>query len=289
MNDKPILHTNNLELEIAGKIISVDDFELLPDDFLIVEGPNHFGKSTFLKMLADPSNSTYATFTSGSIFADFISDSVPLNSKSFDRTFYSDFHRMVAYVPQDDDFLWSQSIYGSIIEPVKTTIKMAKGEGFSFAEKHKLLNKAKERTNYWLGYLTNDLKLFEHDSRKNDLFASPRLRSIYSCSGGQKKMCQIISAVIKTEVLGCKLVLMDEPLNNLDKENKLFLNNTLSSLQKECHFALVMVTHCHVFKDVNKELSFKRNSAKSGPDRQIVFSKLPDYKFLNCLEDKESK
>lgn len=70
---------------------------------------------------------------------------------------------------------------------------------------------------------------------------STRNKYPHQLSGGQKQMI----AIIRTLVLNPKILLMDEPMANIDVQIKMEIFNHLQKLQKEIGFTLIYVTHDH--------------------------------------------
>ena len=58
-------------------------------------------------------------------------------------------------------------------------------------------------------------------------------------SGGQKQKVLLARALMATK----KLLILDEPSNNLDQKSKKELYQILQKLNKEQHIAIIMVTH----------------------------------------------
>ena len=100
-------------------------------------------------------------------------------------------------------------------------------------------------------------------------------------------MCQIVTAILQARILGSRLILMDEPLNNLDKNNKKILNNEIRDLMSQPNPpALLMVTHCHIFFGVNKEIVLEDVSGA----RKATFRDQGDNSlFFPCLCDGNEK
>ena len=73
-------------------------------------------------------------------------------------------------------------------------------------------------------------------------------------------MIHLLSGIVKAAVVDSKLIIMDEPLNNLDGYNKSVLNKIITELRKERELAILMVTHCHVFDGVNKTLTINETA-----------------------------
>ena len=81
-------------------------------------------------------------------------------------------------------------------------------------------------------------------------------RSIQTLSGGEKQRVALARAL----VLRPSLLLLDEPLNALDFENKLNVLEVLKTIQKEFKTPILHVTHDpEEGKDLTKKIAFLRN------------------------------
>ena len=274
-----LLRSQSLVIDVHGTPVFFEDMEIHSGDFALIKGPNGYGKSSFLKMLVG--RDIRVQPIKGSLIFPYLDE-----KKSM--TVYSDeekgrLHNSIAYVAQEDDFFPTSSIFSAIYTNLKFSI--AHNRNLNAQEKAEKRKQCKEMVNQYLAKF-NDSGLFD-DQEKKSLFKSPHLRSIYSCSGGQRKMCQIVTALIKAKLLGTKIILMDEPLNNLDKNNKKILNNELKELlQMENSPAILMVTHCHIFFGVNKEIALM--DGESGRIAKI-YSEGRDALFSSCLIEGNEK
>ena len=76
--------------------------------------------------------------------------------------------------------------------------------------------------------------------------------NVNKLSGGQQKFIHILQGIIKAKISNSSLILMDEPLNDLDKENKKILINLIYDLRKSNEkLTILLITHCKVFPGVN--------------------------------------
>ena len=274
-----LLQTQKATIDVHGTPVDFDDLQIKGGDFVLIKGRNGYGKSSFLKMLVGKDVSVKAT--KGKVQFPFLFGEKAMSSFS-DREL-AHLRNSIAYVPQEDDFLPTSSIFSAIYQNLKLTIEY--NQKMSHSEKKE---KKKECRKAVEDYLAHFRKIGLFDERKgNGFFTNPHLRSIYSCSGGQRKMCQIVTAIIQARILGSRLILMDEPLNNLDKNNKKILNNEIRDLMSQPNPpALLMVTHCHIFFGVNKEIVLEDVSM----GRKATFREIDGKEaFFPCLRDGSEK
>lgn len=273
-----ILKTSGVVIDVHGKDVAFEDFEIQSGDFVLLKGRNGYGKSSFLKMLVG--RDVAVRPLRGDIFFPRL-----IANKGMVRYNENEKARLrnaIAYVPQDDEFLPTSSIFSAIYSGLKQTIDF--NPTLSGKVKSEKKKQAKQMVEDYLRRF-NQIGLFD-DAGRRSLFKNPHLRSIYSCSGGQRKMCQIVASIIQAKVLGSRLILMDEPLNNLDKNNKKILNNEIRDLMKsENPPAILMVTHCHIFFGVNKEITIEDD--KNG--RVARFTSTGDNLFSSCLIEGHEK
>ena len=70
-------------------------------------------------------------------------------------------------------------------------------------------------------------------------------------SGGQKKLTNIFSNLIRYNF--CDLIILDEPLNNLDYSNVRAFSNVLTRLyHSKSDRAIILITHCRSIPIVNR-------------------------------------
>lgn len=274
-----LLRMENAVIDVHGTPVHFEDLEINRGDFALIKGPNGYGKSSFLKMLVG--RDIHVVPLSGDIVFPYLDKDKPLSK--YNDAELGALHNSIAYVAQEDDFFPTSSIFSAIFTNLKFAIKY--NRDLDATQK-------KEKTRQCKAMVDEYLKRFYEsglfdEQEKRALFKSPKLRSIYSCSGGQRKMCQIVTALIKAKLLGNKIILMDEPLNNLDKNNKKILNNELRELLKmENPPAILMVTHCHIFFGVNKEIALMDEG-----DRRIarLYAEGRDALFSPCLIEGNEK
>lgn len=252
MKDGVILETQNLTLKGVNNGLFVDygSFKVCGGDFVIIKGKNGCGKSTLFKYLSRDSDVYYKVgggvkFYGADLPDKFIDDFTDAEASALLRS--------IVYVGQEDEFETGATAYYSVYVPAARAIKADKR--LSPAEKRKKLEETdgiiKE---YFNKYLRDGFKCTERQ------FAHKRVRKY---SGGQQKMLHVLSGIIKARVCGVELVMLDEPLNNLDGQNKAILNGVFSDLINE-KTAVMIITHCQVFDCINKVLTIVQDGDNAG-------------------------
>ena len=67
-------------------------------------------------------------------------------------------------------------------------------------------------------------------------------------------MLSVLSGIIKAKVCESPLIIMDEPLNNLDGKNKYYLNKIFSEFRNDS-VAMLIITHCQIFDGINRVIN----------------------------------
>ncbi len=219
--------------------IEYGSFAIYPHDFVLVTGANGSGKSTFLHLF-HPQSEGYFRRRAGTLCYRAFSEEDLLSCDNADEL--SRLNRMVAFVGQEENFWTGASAHSYIYDVCRLALK-------DFPDKKARLGRVDDLVKmYFEAYLKRSFKC------EYEVFRKKKARS---WSGGQKKMINILAGIIKVQVCGLKLILMDEPLNNLDRDNKAILNQLLKRLREEADFAILMVTHCQIFEGINKVLQIE--------------------------------
>jgi cobalt/nickel transport system ATP-binding protein len=164
--------------------------DIFKGDSVAVIGPNGSGKSTFLKIL-----SGIYTATNGSYF---LEETLINEKKLKDQYFSKIFHKRIGYIFQNSDTqLFCSNVY----------------EEIAFGPRQ--MGIAEEEINT---RVIDCLKLLNIEHLKH--------REPYHLSEGEKKKVAIASVLS----LNPEVVILDEPMNNLDPRTKLFLCDFLKKL-----------------------------------------------------------
>ena len=274
---KTIVSVKNLVLGVKNDEKTENDFRFKIDygafdiklgDFVLIKGRNGCGKSTFLRLFR-LQGVNYFKVTDGSIL--FLEDGFPEKSiHLYSTDELTRLNCMVSYIGQEEKFLTFDSAYSFIFNSCR--LAMSYGN-MSAAEKSDRLKKVDGLiSDYYEKYLAASFQCKNYKTFKT--------KNAHHWSGGQQKMINVLAGLIKAEVCGLKLVVMDEPLNNLDGMNKYILNELIKEVRKK-DVAVMAITHCQIFDGVNKVLNIEEGV--DGVRRAVLLEEgVPPHS--DCLE-----
>ena len=250
--------------------IDYGSFDINEGDFLLVKGRNGYGKTTFLKLF-HLQGVNYFRVAKGDVYFRDPTFNADKSIIDFTNDELTKLNRFVSFVGQEEIFKTGATAYTTIYDYCKTAIN--ESETLTKQEKkQKLIRVAEVIRDYFDKYLQ---KSFECPS-----FRAFKVKGVKTWSGGQQKMINVLAGIIKAKVCGLKLIVMDEPLNNLDGRNKDILNTLIKELRAE-GVAVIAITHCQIFDGINKVLTI----VESAPgERKAIYSEREEPAHSECLE-----
>jgi ABC-type lipoprotein export system ATPase subunit len=283
----PILSIKNLILNHQydqKTAIHVDELLVNKGDIVFINGKNGSGKSTLLNYLFTANNKPkYVKSNEGQFKIDY-------HLSDVNQTYTSEqlINQNIVYLSQKNPFVYKESIEKTLIRPTRISVE---NSNFSKHEKKIMLDKAKKLARFLLinGVsdgsclfmdFIEDFKFYQlKTDEEKESYALKRFKRIYSdeLSGGQSKLVAFLSAYIKVKVFNSELMILDEPLNNLD----------FSKIQKVCCFidelfnerqdhslTLIIVSHLMIFPLIHhhKAVQYEIDSAskKLIPSKQKI-------------------
>jgi len=295
VNKNPVLKIDGLRIEFikSGLVTDFKSFEINKGDFVLLKGRNGSGKSTLLRLinLNFDGGKAYCKVLNGNIsYYKKNGEEIVSTSREITKDDFVDLRRNIVEVRQDENFASFLTPKEALSHSTKIAI-----EGSDLSESEK-----KEKLHYLDDLVLQLFKGYELDNGDvlslNEIlnncserdFVRKKLKAF---SGGQQKMIQVIAGFVKAKVTNANLILLDEPANNLDGKNKYYLNLLFKELYKTGNIAILMISHCHVFDDINKivdvdysDLGFKAETIIKTADNQKKFEPHHD-----CIEDCENK
>ena len=249
--------------------INYGSFEVNKGDFVLLKGHNGSGKSTFLKLFHLQGVNYFKVINGGIYFNDdkFNKDSI----HEFPSNELTKLNCAISFIGQEEIFLSSDSAYSYIYNTCKYALSIYNYSAKEIKEKLDLIDKM--IFEYYDKYLINSFQTKNYKIFKN--------KNIKAWSGGQQKMINVLAGIIKAKICNLHLVLMDEPLNNLDGLNKNILNKLIEDLMSTNEVAIIAITHCQIFKNVNKVLTI---GELEDSVRSAKLEERKDNPHLECLE-----
>lgn len=224
-----------IKINKKNQTIRYENIELRKGDFAILEGPNGAGKSTLFNLIL--LNKVNYSEKKDTVY---FLEGKQVNGNDFDGTI----KRKITYMSQDD-FFGNRSIY-EVIE--LKTLNALEGDSNKLRKIKRL--EIQELINYYKDKYF-DKFLFDKNKRNINL----HLTSANKLSGGQQKLLSFLASIIRCEVTKSKILLLDEPLNNLDKLNKILVNNLIQDIrEKNKDLIIILITHCKVIYGINKSI-----------------------------------
>lgn len=223
-----------------------------PGDVILLTGPNGCGKSTFIKVLMGAAFD-YKDLNYSYAYAAYKEKHDILSSESENEFF----RRNVCYVSQEDEFE-SDSVLECFVNSIEYAVKENKStyvlgfiKRFSIFECYGI-NPSNAQIDRRCRRIFKQLGLNKQEITQEDIMAAKYLSmSIKRMSGGQKKLTNIFSNLIRYNF--CDLLILDEPLNNLDYSNVRAFSNVLTKIYKsKPELAIILVTHCRSIPIVNR-------------------------------------
>jgi ABC-type multidrug transport system ATPase subunit len=256
-----MLKINNLKLYFGEKSLSIENLNAKDGVAIVINGPNGSGKSTFFNLLASIKDNYYRS--EGDIILGNQTDGEFLLSKNNEEIR----HRVII-APQQDLFFSNHTVLKAALMP-------------SYLELQKTLEKRRiSNSLFEVNYMIAEkfaIELIEKWLIKVNI-------SDYSSklSGGQKKLLNLISLVVKARVFKPYLILFDEPLNHLDFDNKRKASNIINDFlnNPENKSNIIIISHCNVFPFINDNQTLQFEVV-DGHLKNLMSAK----KMYKCLGD----
>jgi len=248
-----LLCFNPLNISISDNIkIKNGSFCVNSGDVVLLTGPNGCGKSTIIKIIMGATFDYEDLDYSGSKVI-FKKQHDILRSDSENEIF----RKAVCYVSQEDDFE-SDSVLDCYINSVASSVSRDQVQYvYEFVKQFSIYDcfgidaSTVKRDRKFYSVLRR-LSISEGSLTTEDVLAIKYLSmSIRQMSGGQKKLTNIFSNLIRYSF--CDMLLLDEPLNNLDYGNVRNFSNVLTQVYKaKPELGILLVTHCRSIPIVNR-------------------------------------
>lgn len=224
-----ILEINNSNLVITSEhrvLIKNINITVNSGDTVLISGINGVGKSSLFKaLLPNNEENIYSTLENGAF-------------SFFESNNKKDLNQRIIDISQED-FLSKPSLFLKVEDVLLYGLQ-------SIKEPKAYLKKWIEKYRPFI---------------KDDFDKKLIKKRIISLSGGEKKYVAILQGLVRSDLDGVSLALLDEPINNLDAKHIIQLSDLLRRIQYyNPDFAIILITHCHAFPYVNKAFEIKDNT-----------------------------
>lgn len=239
-----ILSVKELSVEIKSRVLANNiSFDIKEGDAVLLSGPNGMGKSTILKSIMGLE--TEGKTIRGEIIYPGFGDVLKLNASELQK-----FRSGIAYIQQKDNYSEMGNI--QVRDIISESGEAFSSSSLSYAEVNDLIDE-------WIPRKENNKRVFDAKSKPSKF------------SGGEQRLLSVLS-VIATRP-DAKLLIIDEPLNNLDFVNARNISNLINRVIKNNpEMGLLMISHCRIFPFINRELKLSSEGVSEATDCYVCHS-----------------
>lgn len=226
-----ILSLRNLSIVVKSRtLVQNISFDIGEGEAVLLSGPNGIGKSSILKSIMRLE--TDGKRIEGEIIERSFGDVFSLGQEELQR-----YRSQIAYVQQKDEYSEMGNI--QVRDIINESGEAHSGRTMSCAEVNDLIDE-------WIPRRSDNSRVF-------DAKAKPA-----KFSGGEQRLLSVLS-VIATRPQA-ELMIIDEPLNNLDFVNARNISNLINKIIRENpKMGLLMISHCRIFPFITREIKMDTN------------------------------
>jgi ABC-type glutathione transport system ATPase component len=258
MDNKTLIEINDLEIkhEYSNKrIVLIPKFSIAEGEIVFINGKNGSGKSTLIRTLFSKNNKPSYSYPIGE----------KLMTHHFSGTEEDFINKHVTLLSQTNDPMSNMSIYESISYPSKISIENCSLAPFKTNKKEiidqlyrlvdQMLLECEFDETHLFYDLFDDERFYKSNSKEQQRKYVERIlksKRTDRLSGGQTKLVAFLAAVVKTQIMESSLLVMDEPLNNIDLNKMKRVSGILSDLIdrrkiEKNPLSLLIVSHLMAF------------------------------------------
>lgn len=221
-----ILNINELSIQIKNRnLMRGVSFSVNEGEAVLLSGANGTGKSTLLKSILQLENE--GKKVSGEIFVRDYGNILTLSNDEIRR-----FRSNVAYVQQRDDYAEMGNV--QVRDIISESGEASTRKTLSYSEVNDLIDE-------WIPRKDDNSRVFDAKSKPAKF------------SGGEQRLLSVLSVIATRS--NADLMIVDEPLNNLDFVNARNISNLINRVIREnSKMALLMISHCRIFPFITREI-----------------------------------
>lgn len=260
------------------KEIAIDDFTINKGDIVIMLGKNGSGKTSFLKAFfsSDIKNYELTVTKTEQSLSRFLNENTILELATTNDVNVHNYSRNIIFSQQANYFGYFDNVYENLTRKTIEQIERMDNKEELYEKLNIVINKHKDVL----------LSLFKDQNQNNKNFKK-LLKSFRTRkqSGGVQRMISVLSNFIYAEVIDVELIVLDEPLNELDFVNQRYIKDLIDEMAN--YKTLIIISHFLFFDFmINRDIKMYRfindKIEKFNPNNLDVPKE--SFEFLRKLE-----
>lgn len=239
-----VLSIQNLSIGINQRVLIKNvSFNIKEGEAVLLSGANGVGKSTLLKSILRLESE--GKKISGKIINRSFGDVLTLNNIEIQR-----YRSSIAYVQQKDEYAEMGNI--QVRDIISESGEAHSGKSLSFSEVNALIDE-------WIPRRSDNSRVFDAKSKPTKF------------SGGEQRLLSVLSVIATRPQV--ELMIIDEPLNNLDFVNARNISNLINKvIRNNPKMGLLMISHCRIFPFITQEIKLTSESILEVHDNYVCHS-----------------